>query len=97
MDLWVFLTVAVVVWGVVELVQARTKNKIQKQLESGEDMKKKYGEKIVSLERRIANLEAIVVDEDAVKPGSGPSGQGATGTDEVYERHQPGTMSNKLR
>jgi len=93
MDLWMFLTVAVVVWGITELVQARSKNKMQKKLESGEDERKKYGDRIERLERRVANLEAIVVDEDSGRSGA----TGAAGSEEEPERHKPGTMANKLR
>jgi len=96
MDLWMFLTVAVIVWGITELVQARSKNKLQKKLESGEDERKKYGDRIERLERRVANLEAIVVDEEPSR--SATSGAvGTSGSDEEPERHQPGTMANKLR
>ncbi len=96
MDLWMFLTVAVIVWGIVELVQARSKNKLQKKLESGEDERKKYGDRIERLERRVANLETIVVDEESGR-SSASGGPGTVGPEEEPERHQPGTMANKLR
>ena len=96
MDLWMFLTVAVIVWGITELVQARSKNKLQKKLESGEDERKKYGDRIERLERRVANLEAIVVDEESGRPAVS-GGSGATGPGVEPERHKPGTMANKLR
>ncbi|MFO8028242.1 MAG: hypothetical protein R6U28_00100 [Cyclonatronaceae bacterium] len=97
MDLWFFLTVAVIVWGVVELVQTRSKNKLQKQMESGENDRKKYGERIERLERRITNLETIVVDEEAGSSAGGSGANGPAGADEEHERHQPGTMANKLK
>ncbi|TVQ73487.1 MAG: hypothetical protein EA363_03155 [Balneolaceae bacterium] len=97
MDMWIFLTVAVIVWGIVEMVQSRSKNKLQKKLEYGEDERKKYGEKIERLERRVANLEAIVVDEESGKAASGTKGIASTGDDAAYEPHQPGTMTNKLK
>lgn len=97
MDMWIFLTVAVIVWGIVEMVQSRSKNKMQKQLESGEDERKKYGDRIERLERRIANLEAIVVDEESGKDASGSQGMESTGAAVASEPHQPGTMANKLK
>ncbi len=97
MDLWIFLTVAVIVWGAVELVQSRSKNKLQKNLESGEDERKKYGDRIERLERRIANLEAIVVDEESGSSTPDSGAQGAAGSEEEPEPHQPGTMANKLK
>ncbi len=98
MDLWMFLTAAVIVGGIVEMVKARSKNKFLKQLESGEDDRKKYGEKIDRLERRVANLEAIVVDVDAGKAVSGSGLQGFKGSgNEAEHHHQPGTMTNKLK
>jgi hypothetical protein len=96
MDLWMFLTVAVIVWGVVELVQTRSKNRLQKKLESGENERKKFGDRIERLERRVANLEAIVVDEESGRSATS-GGSGAIGQKEEPERHQPGTMANKLR
>jgi len=96
MDMWIFMTVAVIVWGIVEMVQSRSKNKLQKKLESGEDERKNYGDRIERLERRIANLEAIVVDEESGRSAS--SGEsGTNGPEQEPERHQPGTMANKLR
>jgi len=96
MDLWMFLTVAVIVWGIVELFQARSKNKLQKKMDSGEDERKTYRDKIERLERRVANLEAIVVDEEPSR--SATSGAvGSSASAEEPERHQPGTMANKLR
>lgn len=96
MDLWIFLTVSVIVWGIVELVQVRSTNKLLKKMDSDEDESKMYRDRIERLERRVANLEAIVVDEESGRSASS-GGSGTVGPEEEHVRHEPGTMANKLR
>ena len=97
MNLWLFLTIAVVVWGIVELAQARSKNNFHKKLESDEDDRKKIEARIERLEHRMGNIEAIVVDEEAGRASRDTGAQEDAGTDKEFARYQTGTLTNKLK
>lgn len=97
MNLWIFLTISVIVWGIVELAQARSKNKFHKKLESDEDERKKIEARIERLEHRIANLETIVVDEEAGRSAPESRSEDTFGSDKQHVRYQTGTLTNKLK
>lgn len=97
MGLWTFLAIAVIAWALVDVYQYRLKAKAlaAKQTESNEI--KKLEEKMIRMEKRMGNLEALVIDEsrdDALNEGTRPD------TDDLYgdaDHSRPGKLYNKLK
>lgn len=90
-----FLTVAVIVWGIVEVIQYNIKSKKQKSVENNLQTTKILEDKIDRLERRMGNLEAIIADEGYDSPGD-PDRLETSG-DQHSDAGRPGKLSNKLR
>ncbi len=97
MGLWTFLAIAVIAWALVDVYQYRLKAKAlaAKQTESNEI--KKLEEKMIRMEKRMGNLEALVIDEsrhDALNEGTRPD------TDDLYgdaDHSRQGKLFNKLK
>ncbi len=66
MNLWTFLTIAVIVWAIVEVITTKKKNK---GADISKDELKDIQDRLDRSEKRLRNLEAIVT-EDADIPGS---------------------------
>ncbi|MDG5766173.1 hypothetical protein QA596_01760 [Balneolales bacterium ANBcel1] len=93
-NLWMFVTIAVIVWGIVEIVQSRTKAKTIERAESGHRATEVLQEKVALLERRIGNLEAVVSD-DRYTDRSTDSAENKS--DNRQSEQQAGKLSNNLR
>ncbi len=93
-DLWMFLTIAAVVYGIVEIYQHKTKIDRNKSIESSLRSNKKLEERLERLEQRIGNLETIVVDENQ---GEHAAESGSGTFDRTEFTGEPGKLSNSLR
>jgi hypothetical protein len=96
-DLWFFLTIAVVVWGIVEILQFRIKTKNQKEIQANSETNKLLEDKTVRLERRIQNLETVIAQLDPESKTAFPSSTETPVKPPGDRDPEPGKIHNKLR
>jgi len=90
-DLWSFLTVTVIVWGIVEVIQYSIKSKRLSQPKEKPDYVKSLEGRVLQLEKRIGNLETVLVEQDADDTAESGASHSSP------EPWQPGKLSNQLQ
>lgn len=96
MDLWEFLTVVVVIWGIVTIIKTWRQNRTRKESSVANELEPR----IERIEKRIQNLEAIVIDEDMLGQGQHVGGDDESATAKTASSQsagRAGRLSNSLR